>query len=312
MKKYIYTLFAALLTATALTSCSEDEGTEPGNDSTPNVVIYQYTAASPYNPDNDIYLRLASNSAVREVYYLAELTATMEENLSSMGEEGYMNYVIENGTQITEINGTADYDLYITGLIGEYTITVVAVNGNTKTYQTAAFTGLSWETYGTGYWTDGILAAMFGQDPVTMSVYLDRAVTANGVRFRFSSPYDHASTAQDELGAYNGYPSVAPEEIVEGENLFVISCTGSSASMAISDLGLDWGYGAMYTGTLNGNVQGGSTYPLGTYDEEAGSITFPASSLLLGMGSSIYAVSLPSTLYLNAEAYQAAQEEAAE
>lgn len=42
MKKYIYSLFALLMAAATTTSCTEEAGTEPGNDSKPSVVLYKY------------------------------------------------------------------------------------------------------------------------------------------------------------------------------------------------------------------------------------------------------------------------------
>lgn len=63
MKKYTNRLFLALLAMTAMTACKEDPGTNPGGDSTPNAVVYQYTAGDGYNADNDCFLRVTTNSA---------------------------------------------------------------------------------------------------------------------------------------------------------------------------------------------------------------------------------------------------------
>ena len=68
MKKYIYNLFMVLLATAAMISCTNDEGTEPGNDTNPNIVLYQYKASRPNNPDNDIVLRFAANSKTTEAY----------------------------------------------------------------------------------------------------------------------------------------------------------------------------------------------------------------------------------------------------
>ena len=53
MKKYIESLLLLCVAAFTLTACSEDEGTNPGGDGNPNVVVYQYTPGQPYNADND-------------------------------------------------------------------------------------------------------------------------------------------------------------------------------------------------------------------------------------------------------------------
>lgn len=150
MKKYIYSLFLMILVAVGMISCSVDDGTNPGNDSKPNVVVYQFTPKAPYNSDNDLLIRIAANNKVGEAYYLAETTVDKEAHVTSMGKEGYMDYVIKNGTKIEGLSGTSDSDVTVTGMVGEYTITVVAVNGNDKMAVETTFTGLKWESIGMG------------------------------------------------------------------------------------------------------------------------------------------------------------------
>ena len=64
-----------LLIAASITSCSEEQGTNPGEDSRPAVIIYQYAPGEGYNADNDIKLRISANSQTQEAYYLCELTS---------------------------------------------------------------------------------------------------------------------------------------------------------------------------------------------------------------------------------------------
>lgn len=153
MKKYISYLFGMLVSVAVLTSCSEDAGTVPGNDGAPKVVIYTYAPGEPYNPDNDIQLRIAANQQTSEAYYLAELTTEKEKNVASMGENGYMDYVISKGTKIEGISGNSTADIVLTNLVGNYSITAVAVNGNTKTLSTTTFMGVEWTLIGDGYYT---------------------------------------------------------------------------------------------------------------------------------------------------------------
>ena len=150
MKKYIYSLFMMILAVGGMISCSEEEGTNPGSDSRPNVVVYQFAPEAPYNADNDLLLRIAANSKVAEAYYLAEATTDREAHIASMGKDGYMDYVIKNGTKIEGLSGASDSDVTVTGMVGEYTITVVAVNGNDRMATEATFTGLKWESVGIG------------------------------------------------------------------------------------------------------------------------------------------------------------------
>jgi hypothetical protein len=150
MKKYIYSLFSVLLAAVVLTSCTENEGTTPGNDPNPVVTIYKYQVAKPLNPDNDVTLRFAANNKTEQAYYLAEKTADMNTHVTSMGEEGYKDYVVQNGIKLNDISGVSNADVTLTDLAGEYTITAVAVGSGKKTSAKVAFTGLIWTDVATG------------------------------------------------------------------------------------------------------------------------------------------------------------------
>lgn len=41
MKRNIYRIFMGLLVLSSIISCSEEQGTEVGNDSEPSVIVYQ-------------------------------------------------------------------------------------------------------------------------------------------------------------------------------------------------------------------------------------------------------------------------------
>ena len=146
MKNKIYQLFIAFLAIVFITSCKEDWGAQPGNDPNPVATIYQYKPSRPYNADNDVIIRVATNNKTVEAYYLAEKTADI-----SMNESDYMNYVVSNGTKLTDISGESTADIVLTNLYGEYTITVVAVDGSgAKTSAKTTFTGLDWTDVATG------------------------------------------------------------------------------------------------------------------------------------------------------------------
>ncbi len=150
--KYIYGLFAVLFMAAITTSCSEDEGTEPGGDPQPVVTLYQYavSTAEGYNPDNDTHLRVAVNNRVECIYYLVEPTTTRDAYVQSNGEEAYYRYVVDNGTRADATDGIAE--LYITGIHGENTITVVGVGSfdGALSAASATFLGYVWNTVTTG------------------------------------------------------------------------------------------------------------------------------------------------------------------
>lgn len=150
MKKNIFALFLAVIAMMTVSSCKDERGTEPGNDSQPVATLYQYAATLPNNADNDVRIRVATNSLAQEVYYIAEKTETYNSNIASMGEDGYKNYVTEKGTKIADLAGNSDKDIMVTDLFGSYTIAVVAINGGTKTLSTTEFVGLIWSDIAKG------------------------------------------------------------------------------------------------------------------------------------------------------------------
>jgi hypothetical protein len=149
MKKYIYRLFSALLAMALITSCVKEEGTVPGNDSKPAVTIYQYKVSKPLNADNDVTVRIATNNRTTEAYYLAEKTTEKTARVTSLGEDGYRDYVVANGTKLN-ISGESDTIVTLTDLYGEYTITAVAAGAGVKASATTVFNGLDWTTVVTG------------------------------------------------------------------------------------------------------------------------------------------------------------------
>lgn len=162
MKKNIFALFLAVFAMITVSSCKDERGTEPGNDSQPVATLYKYAAELPNNADNDVRIRVATNSVVKEVYYFAEKTETYKSNLASMGEDGYKNYVIEKGTKVNDLAGNSDKDFMLTGMFGSYTIAAVAVNGSSKTLSSIEFVGLIWSDIVKGqyYFAEKLYAAI--------------------------------------------------------------------------------------------------------------------------------------------------------
>lgn len=152
MKKKLFAYLLALASMATFTACTEEAGTEPGGDSQPSVVLYQYTISaseSNYNADNDTHLRVAVNNQVSSIYYLAEATETHDAYIEANGEEAYRQHVIENGTEAAVNDGVAD--IYVTDLFGANTITVVGVGlDNTLCMAQTDFFGYTWNTLSTG------------------------------------------------------------------------------------------------------------------------------------------------------------------
>lgn len=178
---------------------------------------------------------------------------------------------------------------------------------------TVQTTIIKWENIGTGYWLGNILNVYYGVEVLPLAVELQKAVTADAVKFRFECPYASVCTAQDELGAYVGYPYNGPDNLTGNVENVVITITKDGASIAPVSMGIDYGYGEMSMGSVYGYLSSNiASYPLGTYTETAtgGNITFPANSLFLSDNDGPTPCSKGATvLYLSAADFMAANEE---
>ncbi len=155
MKRFIYGIFAVTV-AFFMASCTEDLGTVPGNDAGPSVVVYQYAAARPANPDNDVVIRFATNNKTTALYYLVEKTDDKAAKIASEGVEAYSDYVLKNGVKVEGASGVSNTDIALSDLYGSYTITAVAVGeGNKRSAGETVFVGLDWADVaaGTYYFT---------------------------------------------------------------------------------------------------------------------------------------------------------------
>ncbi|MEL5892250.1 hypothetical protein AAE250_01945 [Bacteroides sp. GD17] len=204
MKRYIYTLFTVLIATVTFTSCSDDEGTNPGNDSAPAVTLYQYTASRPNNPDNDIILRLATNNKTTEVYYLAEKTSEKEAHVASMGESGYMDYVVSNGKKVDGLSAASTADVTVVDLYGAYTITAVAVGGNKKTSAETTYTGLEWTDVVTGTYYYGASPKLIEALGLTSSPTTLQLCTTDATLYRFKDVFGPGYSLKIKLIDYTG------------------------------------------------------------------------------------------------------------
>lgn len=241
MKKYIESLLSLCVAAFALTACSEDDGTNPGTDGGPSVIVYQYAPAQPYNADNDITLRFATNNKVEAVYYLSEPEADYNSHLSEMGEAGYNDYVVENGTQVEGIEGQSNVDVTLTDMMGTYYITAVAVSGNQKKAYTTTFTGLAWEDVVSGTYifnAQPVSGSAIGlpNTPTTLQV-----CTTDPTLYRFENLFGEGYSmkinmldlqGQDESGTYRFF------RVPEMATPYSIKLTdGNSYQLSVMDIG---------------------------------------------------------------------------
>lgn len=195
---------------------------------------------------------------------------------------------------------------------GQYSLTVGIAEDQQSIYSIGSQTYTvnmvvqKWEKLGTGYWIDGIISTYFGVNPnYAYAVQVEKMVESNGgVHFRFVAPYSHAMTGQDELGGIIGYPYNTT--MGDGQDhVFLIDITSNGAFLHATSMGINWGDGEMFTGSIYGNISNNlGAYPLGVYNEEEGYIYFPINSLFLeDEDGPVPAKKNPSFLFLSAEAF---------
>lgn len=207
MKKTLYGLCAALVSAFAFTSCAVDLGTEPGNDTAPHVALYQYAVSGEYDGDCDVALRVAVNNQAKDVYLLAELAADKAARVSKDGEEAYCDYVVKNGQKVN-VTADAPADLVLQKVFGENAITVVAVNGDKKFSTETTFSGLQWNSVaeGTYYFANAWVKNLVGAASAhTTLQYLE--TSPNRYRFKdlFGKNGHLVFTVYPDQKSDNGY-----------------------------------------------------------------------------------------------------------
>ena len=201
MKKYIYSLFFALVSVVMFTACSADEGTDPGTDGNAHVTLYSYTAEQPYDADCDALIRVAANSATTEAYALAEKATDKEANVAKLGEAGYADYVVSNGKKLDEINGASTQEVVFQNLpAGENKITIVAVGKGGKFASEVSFNSITWSDVTNGTYTFGVanIKAAFATSAETTLQKCDSDPTAYRFKNLFGTGHHLLLTAVGE------------------------------------------------------------------------------------------------------------------
>ncbi|MBE6340882.1 MAG: hypothetical protein E7069_09130 [Bacteroidales bacterium] len=225
MKKFSYISLAALLFTAIFTACEEEEGTAPGNDSEPIVTLYSFdpseykkTDNEYYNADNDLMVRVAANNKASEIYYLAELTSSVDAYTSANGASAYYDKVISEGNKV-DVAPAETGDVFITDMRGQNTITFVAVNGSKKNASVLSFFGYTWNTLSKGTYTYSVKAStgVFGLKNDSVNTNIKKVETELQVSaddpqaYRFKDLWGNGKhmyinkteyTDEDEDGAY--------------------------------------------------------------------------------------------------------------
>lgn len=157
----------------------------------------------------------------RDIYYSFEPCTYNTAAFYYVGDEGTeVNFhrYLGDGTDFDEWynNAKAAYEEYSKNNNG---------NGNTTTD--------SWKSIGTGTYTDGIVAPLFGLEPKTYNVEIMEHVDSAGL-YRIMNPYSNSV-----------YPYADGDCAEEGTYLLVNACDPDAVFIPKQSLGMDWGYGEM-------------------------------------------------------------------
>jgi len=309
MKKNINYLFLSCALGLGLASCGEDYDDYVVGEaqSADNQGVY-FTVKSQtleFDPDADTKFELQVSRLNRSAALSLPLDITV--NTDSVFEvPAAVEFAAGDSVATVEINfpkaelGNA-YTLNVT-IPSEYRSIYTTFDGSLSTSVTVA--RIKWESIGTAYWKDGLIASVFGAAGDPMLVSVEKAETPVSTKYRFASPYAYLCTGKDSLGIANiGYEYNEEGDCDNQEHLFVITITGKEASLDVVESGMNWsGYGAISFGSIYGNLSSKKdTYPLGYMAADGSKIVFPENSLFVYLseynGGYTGVASSPSILY---------------
>lgn len=255
MKKFRYLLMA--LPVAFLWSCSADEGSDAGSDPNPSVTVFSYSPEDPdMNPDNDVAVRMATNSATTELYYYVEPSADVESFISQNGEEAYVSRVMENGTKV-EVSGAENVDITVTDLHGPCTISAVATNGSSAKRAFVTFTGLDWTKV-----KDGVF--MYNQQFLPQQKQVELQVcTTDETLYRIYDVFNGGLSMKFQLSGYTGKDEDGEYKLLRIPNQntgWAIKLTdGNTYPLLVQDIGYWQGNSSF--------VQPGGGYESGMYED---------------------------------------------
>ena len=143
--------------------------------------------------------------------------------------------------EIQAINATAEennipFDAKALGGNKFQIIAVVLNNNSVKNVATASFeyygeNGNPWKSLGVGYYTDDIVASLFGAEPATYAVEIMENTESPGL-YRVMNPYSNSV-----------YPYADNDCAEEGSYLEINATDAEGVYIEHQSLGFDWGYG---------------------------------------------------------------------
>lgn len=293
--KNIWGMAVALLAATALYSCSEDEPTYTPADPEGDLAHITFTGSS----DETFEVEPGTSSFTLSLQRPEDEAGNAETvSLDVTLNEGNV-FTVPSSLDFAAGETEKSFTVSVSGAEeGTYYNLSIVANGNQSNYtegnrqKNVSFAIMKWEKIGKGLWVGNAVGTFFGVDQLPLVVDIEKATTPTSTRFRFDNPYevipdyvDYPIDAKGEYFYYVGYPYNDPVDIVGSGEKFVIICDAKgNATLNPVNMGMDWGYGMFSTGSILGNMSDDtSKYGYGTYNAEGGYVKFPASSLYCNM-----------------------------
>ena len=169
-------------------------------------------------------------------------------------------------------------------------------------------TRIKWDPLPPFIYNDGIFDTFWGVDYMPMYVNVETASVGGATRYRLKNVYASLATYRDDDGIYNGFAYNDPGDYDEDQDWICIITVNpdGSVSMTPHDIGVDWGYGMISTGSIYGYVSTNiDAYPLGSIEDDK--ITFPENSLYISMtgyqNGGKYPCGTPTYIYMTKEAF---------
>ncbi len=251
MKKNIIRLCIALVASMSfLTSCDTDN---KGTIYTPDSL-----GASFYWAKKSFVLD-ATNMSFEIAISRNTTVGAANITLTHADESGLFNIpsavAFADGEGIANVTITASDDI----VVGKnYAITLGIADGqaSVSAIKSVALTvskAYNWIVIGTGKWTDGVIAGVFGANPYTADVEVSQAEGEDV--YRVLNPY-----------GFGICPYTGEDDVTKNPCYIVINANDPDAvKVDPQSMGIDYGYGEMSLGSVYGNLSTNITkYPLGT------------------------------------------------
>ena len=332
MKLFNKYMFVALMSIFVLASCSDDDKYVAGAlDSADKVGVYFPTTnggdneLDPSDP-TEFTVKVARLNTKGAVSVPLTVVENDNDAYQVPATADFKDGEAETSVKVTFPNAAVGTPNALTIEVPEEYVSLYKENAEKVSF-TTTYTRVKWDNMGVGYFTDGVISPLFGQT-FTMAVEVEKTVSPDGktTRYRFDSPFAYVATAQDELGAFIGYPFNEEGDCDEQSHKVIVTVNSKDATATIAPVytGMKWAtYGEFSFGQIVGNLKNADgiiddtdTYPLGAYSEKNGVITWPANSLYVRMseynGGYIGLQSAPTYLFLSADAYKAYLDKAQE